>query len=172
MRDDILPSAEIASQNDGTNWRALHPIRTPEYDAWSTMKYRCNCATSASYRNYGGRGIRVCDEWNRSFKAFLRDVGPRPSKEHSIDRINNSGNYEPGNVRWATKAEQGRNRRTNVMVTYGGITLCIKDWSKITGLHRTTIGKRLCRGQSLEEVLRPVSDPPLASRLAASTAVA
>lgn len=85
--------------------------RTPEYKAWRALRYRCNSPLCASYPGYGGRGISVCDRWQRSFRDFLADMGPRPSPDHSIDRINNDGNYEPGNCRWSTMKEQCANRR-------------------------------------------------------------
>lgn len=85
--------------------------RTPEYKAWIAMRQRCANPRASGYRHYGGRGIRVCDEWEHSFAAFLECVGPRPSPEHSIDRIDVDGHYEPGNVRWATINEQASNRR-------------------------------------------------------------
>jgi hypothetical protein len=86
---------------------------TPEYMAWASMKTRCYNANSAKYRLYGGRGIQVCERWRESFEAFLADMGRRPSAEHSLDRYpDGDGNYEPGNVRWATDSEQNSNRRT------------------------------------------------------------
>ena len=85
---------------------------TPEYRAWKGMKTRCTNDREKGWKNYGGRGIRVCDRWLNSFEAFLADVGPRPSPQHSIDRFpDNDGNYEPGNVRWATRKQQSENRR-------------------------------------------------------------
>jgi hypothetical protein len=75
------------------------------------MRMRCNNPQRPDYHYYGGRGIRVCDEWAHDFQAFLRDMGPKPFKTASVDRINNDGNYEPSNCRWASKAEQARNRR-------------------------------------------------------------
>lgn len=85
---------------------------TPEYHAWEAMLRRCRVKSEKRYADYGGRGIRVCDAWTASFAAFFRDVGSRPSAAHSLDRIDNDGHYEPGNVRWATRGEQMRNRRT------------------------------------------------------------
>lgn len=94
---------------------------TPTYKAWSSMKQRCSNPNVVNYQNYGGRGIRVYDEWLHSFEAFLRDVGERPSDPAgwtgkkaywSLDRIDPDGDYEPGNVRWATPAEQRANQRS------------------------------------------------------------
>jgi hypothetical protein len=87
---------------------------TSEYKIWQGMIARCHRSTSKAWRYYGGRGIRVCDEWRRDFQAFLKHVGPRPSLDRSIDRINNDGNYEPGNVRWATRHQQATNRSKRV----------------------------------------------------------
>lgn len=85
--------------------------RSAEYGIWAGMKYRCNNPKSRIYNYYGGRGITVCDRWLHSFEAFYADMGPRPSPKHSIDRIDNDGNYEPGNCRWATQAQQAANQR-------------------------------------------------------------
>lgn len=87
------------------------PSTTPEYSIWSGIIQRCTNPRQPSYPRYGGRGINICDRWRRSFAAFLEDVGPRPSPQHSIDRVDNDGNYEPSNCRWATAAEQRLNQR-------------------------------------------------------------
>jgi hypothetical protein len=84
---------------------------TPEYYAWAASIRRCHNPRNPYYRNYGGRGIQVCDRWRKSFANFLSDVGVRPSPELTLDRVNNDGNYEPGNVRWATRSEQNSNQR-------------------------------------------------------------
>lgn len=85
--------------------------RPPEYTCWKNMRRRCGNPAAKDYPRYGGRGIAVCEQWQRSYVAFLADVGRRPSPKHSLDRIENAGNYEPGNVRWATMREQRLNAR-------------------------------------------------------------
>lgn len=93
----------------------LHGI--PEYFVWKTMKQRCSNKNNRSYPDYGGRGITVCDRWKDSFENFFKDMGERPSKRHSIDRMDNDKGYEPSNCKWSTDVEQASNRRkrrTNV----------------------------------------------------------
>jgi hypothetical protein len=84
----------------------------PEYFTWRNMRQRCGNAKLPEFKDYGGRGISVCQRWMGSFDAFFADVGERPSDAHTLDRIDPDGNYEPGNVRWATRTEQQRNKRT------------------------------------------------------------
>jgi len=100
---------------------------------------RCYRPRNHRYAWYGGRGIRVCDRWRTSFEAFLADVGPRPTPRHSLDRIDNDGDYEPGNVRWATSFEQSRNRRNVKLYTHDGETLTLSEWADRVGLPYSTL---------------------------------
>jgi hypothetical protein len=117
------------------------------------MRLRCLDPRDQQYPWYGARGIRVCDEWRESFDAFLRDVGPRPSPSHSLDRIENDGNYEPGNVRWATKQEQALNTRRNVWLRLGDQVRLLADWSLAVRISPATLRARVLRGWTDEEVL-------------------
>jgi hypothetical protein len=117
--------------------------RTVEYDTWLRIKDRCYNARNKHFKNYGGRGIVVCDRWLESFENFLEDMGLRPCN-YSIDRFpNNDGNYEPSNCRWATKKEQEKNKRTNRYIEHNGKKLTITDWSKIIGISQQWLGKKL-----------------------------
>ncbi len=119
---------------------------TPEYRAWCGMIQRCENKNATQYDDYGGRGITVCRRWRESFEAFLADMGPRPVPTHTIDRIKNHLGYEPGNVRWATRPVQNRNKRNNRWITIGGETHCLADWSSMSGVAPPVIHARLKRG--------------------------
>lgn len=126
---------------------------SPEYDVWSSMRERCDNPKHEYYADYGGRGIRVCERW-RDFRNFIHDVGARPSPKHSIDRYpNNNGDYEPGNVRWATRTEQMRNTRQNVFLEHCGVSMCLTDWSEKTGISVARISARLRHGWTPEKIL-------------------
>lgn len=122
---------------------------TKEYVCWTNMLHRCK---SSNYKYYAARGIRVCNRWMR-FENFLTDMGRAPSKKHSIDRIDVNGDYEPGNCRWATNAEQGRNKRSNRLVSFDGKTMIVADWAKHLGISRDTLVWRLNSGWSLDRAL-------------------
>lgn len=104
-----------------------HKKYTYEYGVWVGMRRRCRNPKDKSYNNYGGRGIIICPQWS-SFKIFLDDMGIAPSKNYSLDRINNNGNYEPNNCRWATQLQQALNRRSNVIIQHNGESKVLKEW--------------------------------------------
>jgi hypothetical protein len=118
----------------------------PEYITWQGMVQRCSNPKASSYKYYGAKGIKVCEEWRQSFQAFYAYVGPKPSPTHSIDRYpNKDGHYEPGNVRWATPQEQGRNRNQGLL-TINGVTKHLWEWAELSGLSVHCICLRLRRG--------------------------
>lgn len=120
--------------------------KAAEYRIWRGMKKRCHLRTDKQFPEYGGRGIIVCDRWRLSFANFYADVGPRPSPDHSIDRYpNNDGNYEPGNVRWATQESQMRNTRVNHWMEHGGKRMVFEDWAKHLGISNSVLWRRLKR---------------------------
>jgi hypothetical protein len=126
---------------------------TPEYNAWVAMKKRCYSPGNASYENYGARGISVCGKWRTSFRDFLAAVGRRPSPLHSIGRLNNDGNYEPGNVAWQTATEQQLNRRGAHLIEFRGVSKNLSVWASEFGLSHCTIQKRLRSGWPIELAL-------------------
>lgn len=126
------------------------------------MKDRCTNPNNDFYDDYGGRGIRVCDRWLQSFEAFLEDVGERPSPKHQLDRFpDNDGNYEPGNVRWATGSDNCRNRRSSVFLEFGGRRLSLSDWADIIGMPRKALQQRVRTGWS---AARALTEPLLPGR--------
>jgi hypothetical protein len=122
---------------------------TPEYQSWTAMRRRCQSPKDIRYANYGGRGIKVCERWS-IFLNFLEDIGIRPSAFHSLDRIDNEGNYEPDNVKWSLPAEQMNNRTNTRFLTYGGQTKSLQEWCKLLNLNSKTVSTRICRGWSVE----------------------
>jgi len=126
---------------------------TPEYGAWCGMIGRCESPKNQRFKNYGGRGISVCERWRHSFQNFLEDMGKRPSLTHSLDRIDVNGNYEPGNCRWATATQQARNKRNNRVLAAFGKTMTITEWAEQTGIPPYTIRRRIRRGWTTEMAL-------------------
>lgn len=116
-----------------------------EYSAWQAMIDRCNRKGNEYYHKYGGRGIEVCEEWINDFSTFLNDMGKAPTKEHSIERIDNDGNYEPYNCKWATKQEQSQNRSNTVWIEYNGETKCLSEWARIVGVSNQTFRHRVMK---------------------------
>lgn len=142
----LIPMA-VCSRRPSKAMRERHGMtKSPEYQTWANMRSRCSDPDTPAYRHYGGRGITVCEQWC-SFTRFFQDMGPRPSPNHSIDRIDNDGNYEPKNCRWATKSEQAHNRRL-FRISHNGATHTIPEWSLLTGIPVRTLRGRISRGMS------------------------
>lgn len=116
--------------------------RSRTYSTWSSMKKRCYSENDINYPNYGGRGIQVCDRWLRSFEDFLSDMGERPPLM-TIDRIDNNGNYEPKNCRWATIKQQRNNRSNNRVIEIDGISNTMAQWTELLGVSDSTIANRI-----------------------------
>ena len=125
----------------------------PLWELYRAMVRRCHDPSFKHFKNYGGRGIAVCARWRESFAAFVSDVGPRPSPAHTLDRKDNDGNYEPGNVRWATKSQQARNTRFNRLLTARGKTQTLEEWAIETGLPKSTLFNRIRRGWPDDKVV-------------------
>jgi hypothetical protein len=133
--------------------RAMHGASgTPEHRVWKLMNARCQ-PMAVKRHIYFERGIAVCVRWRRSFAAFFADVGPRPSPQHSIDRIKNHLGYRPGNVRWATAKQQSHNSRSVQLVAAEGKRLPIAEWARRKGLAPPTLYDRLSRGWSINKAL-------------------
>lgn len=142
-----------------------HGMRhSPIYNVWTGMRARCGNPNDISYPNYGGRGIAVCERW-QSFENFFADMGERPSAAHQIDRIDNDGNYEPGNCRWSDRVEQGTNRRNNVLLTHNGRTQTVAQWSRDLHISQIVLRRRISLGWPVDRVLtEPVRTAPGSGR--------
>lgn len=130
--------------------------RNREHYIWRGMIARCTNNKLPSWSRYGGRGITVCERW-LDLDNFLQDMGKRPTSQYTIERIDNNGNYEPGNCKWATLNEQARNRCNNRNITYNNETKCITDWAIKLGISTSMIASRLDRGWSFEQILANLS---------------
>ena len=126
---------------------------TAEYSIWRAMKSRCRGLNSVAFKYYGGRGIKICQEWSNNFVTFFADMGERPSDKHTLERINNDGDYKPSNCRWATRAEQNRNKRDTRLLTFRGETRCVTDWAKTLGISTGGLFYRLRHNWSIERAL-------------------
>lgn len=146
-------NSEVASARKITHGMSRFLV----YSVWTAINYRCFNSTHARYPSYGGRGITVCKRWRigteNAFENFLSDMGRKPSKDHSVDRINNDGPYSPENCRWATMEEQQNNRRDNVLITYQKRTKGPVQWAKELGMDVQTIRTRLRSGWTDAQVL-------------------
>ena len=146
--------AEERERNEkGVFLRGHGQSKTALYNKWCSMKRRCNCPADKSYPRYGGKGIKVCAEWNDSYMAFYEwamKSGYQPGL--TIDRIDNSKGYSPDNCRWATFAQQNRNYSRNHLITYQGRTQCLSDWADEMGIKRATLLFRIKDGWGMDRL--------------------
>jgi len=126
--------------------------KSSEYSIWARMFQRCTNPNRENYADYGGRGITVCPEWS-SFEQFYADMGPRPSKDHSLDRIDNNGNYCKENCRWATRKEQQNNKRSSSLLEFNGQVQTVSQWASSVGMHVSVLVSRLKRGWDMDRAL-------------------
>lgn len=126
--------------------------RSREWIAWMSMRQRCLNSKHKSYKDYGGRGISICERWGR-YENFLCDMGRRPSVRHTLERKDVDGDYCPENCCWATGKQQCRNRRNNKLVEFGGQTKCLSEWAEIYGVTFHLLYDRLKRGWSFERAI-------------------
>lgn len=149
LNSEVVAARNVAEAEHGM-WRSN------EFAIWQGMIQRCSEHVEASKRKvYYERGIRVCDRWRASFVSFYEDMGPRPSKKHSLDRIENDKGYEPGNVRWATASQQANNKRNNVWVEHDGVRKTVAQFAEEHGLSRCCVRLRLKRGLTGDALAAP-----------------
>jgi DNA-directed RNA polymerase subunit RPC12/RpoP len=155
-RKSGVRSQETASAHS----RAMSHHRR-EYSIWMGMHVRCYYPSNPGFKNYGGKGVAICDRWRNQrsrrsgeqFLAFLADMGPCPSDRHTVDRIDNGKGYEPGNCRWATFTEQQRHRSNNRVLEFRGRSQCLSAWAEEFGVNTSLVADRLGRGWSVEDAL-------------------
>jgi len=131
--------------------------KTSEYETWGCMKQRCLNPNVAAYKNYGGRGIKICDRWLNSFPNFLEDMRNKPTSKHSIDRIDNDGDYEPSNCRWSTKLEQANNKRTSINITFKNETKTLAQWCQLLKLNYNMAKWYYRKGLPLQKIVDKIS---------------
>lgn len=128
------------------------------YKIWCNIKYRCNNKNAINYKRYGGRGITICDEWMKDFKNFYDwAINNGYNDLLSIERINNNGNYEPSNCKWATNKEQAQNRRSNFNITLDNKTQCLTKWAEDYNIDESAVRDRIARGWSFEKAIKTTS---------------
>lgn len=147
--------AALSSTRHGHHRRSR---RSPEYYCWAAMIQRCTNSNCDHFPNYGDRGITVCERW-RSFSDFYADVGSRPTPKHTLERLDNDRGYEPGNVVWATRAQQTRNNRRTRLVAFQGRQMCLSDACALAGVPYATAHRRLMLGWPIERVFKPAQKP-------------
>ncbi len=152
LKREMTVARNIAGTTHGQSHSLGIRAPSPTYRTWMMMIQRCCNPKHQAFARYGGRGITVCDRWRESFEAFEADVGTRPNGL-TLDRVDNSKGYEPGNCRWATRMEQNRNTRSNRMLTLDGETLCLIAWAERYSIEATTISERIKLGWSVRDAI-------------------
>ncbi len=148
-RGNVRSCACLQREANTTHGRS----HSAEYKTWEAMRRRCMKPKDKNFHSYGGRGITVCERWQK-FEHFFTDMGEKPTPKHSIDRIDNEGPYSPDNCRWATQQEQCQNRRGNLYLTYEDRRQTITEWARESGLKIGTLFWRIHRGWSIERSLK------------------
>ena len=142
-------SCGCVRRTSGTHYMS----KSKEHRAWRHMKGRCLNPNSPDYKNYGGRGIKICEKWKDSFESFFKDMGAAPSSSFSIDRIDPDGDYCPENCRWATRTIQCRNKRSTIYLSYLGIKRTIPEWAQILGIKQSTLRVAFYRGEDMDKYI-------------------
>jgi hypothetical protein len=137
------------SRTHGMSGKNGHPL----YRIWKAMIQRCYNKNVPEFRNYGGRGISVCERWRHSFPNFLQDMGDKPSKNHSIDRIDNESGYFPENCKWSTRLEQANNKRNNILHSYKGQSKTLTQWSRHLGIDVEILVKEMKSCSCIEDFI-------------------
>lgn len=151
----------VRSEKSGSRLRTHGKTLTPEHKTWKSIRQRCNNENDKAFDNYGGRGIKMCERWKNSFEAFLEDMGTKPSRNHSIERLNNDGDYDPSNCVWATKKVQNRNTRRTTYVNYRAHTHKLCELCASLGVSDAVVRWRISRGWTVEQAIEtPIRKKP------------
>jgi hypothetical protein len=142
----------LRAEISGARTRTHGMSKTAIYKVWCGMIERCENPLSTGYHKYGARGVRVCERW-KSFDLFYKDMGPRPTRKHSIDRVDNNGPYAPDNCRWATAEEQQSNTRKSVRVAVNGCLITAAEAERVFGINRNRIYSRIRSGRSIDDLI-------------------
>lgn len=156
LKSGRMKSCGCFSRQMVSERRFIHgKSHSPEHRAWCNMHWRCNEPSNKMYHRYGARGIKVCSRW-KTFANFYSDMGDRPSKDHSIERVDNNGDYTPGNCVWATRLVQNRNQSRNRRVTYRGEIMTVSAALELSGstISTRTVHDRVARGMSFEDAIK------------------
>ena len=146
LRGKITKSCGCLAKEKNIARRTTHGMsKIAEYNTWIHLKQRCSNPMNKNYHRYGGRGITVCERWFSSFAHFFTDLGPKPSPNHSIERIDNNGNYSPENTRWGNATDQANNTRRNTVIEFRGETKTLPEWCRLLNLNYDATRQRINR---------------------------